>query len=115
MDPIARQVARRYASRLLKLGPGRLQEQPTAVLRRTEKLHSRSRGDLQGAVISAGYHAKKQDKAMFVYAGSSYMHTVWRVSSKPSEYLDPINNTGTVVFSVTPDLEVTAHEVIRAD
>lgn len=108
-------VAERYlASRLLRLGPGRAEARATTTLQKMKKLPARNRGDLQGAMVSAGYHAKKQNKTMFLYCGTSYMHIVWRVSAKPSEYLDPINNTGGIVYSVSPTLEVQAHDVERS-
>ena len=64
-------------------------------------------------MLQAGYYAKKTAKAMFVYAGNSFGHAVWRASHKPGDYLNPINNTGTMVFSVDPGLVVTRYEVKR--
>jgi hypothetical protein len=78
------------------------------------KLKARSQGDFEGALLQAGYYAKKQNKLMFVYQGNSFMHSVWRVALKPSDYLNPINNTGSKVYSVSPDLTVMAYEVSRA-
>ncbi len=78
-----------------------------------KKLPAKNRGDQQSAVVSAAHYAKKLGKTMFVYTGNSNMHVVFLVSAKASEYLDPINNMGPVVRSVTPDLEVSSYEVIR--
>lgn len=111
----ARLAARFLASRRLQLGPSKLEAQATRVLQARSKLTAKNRGDLQSAVESAGYHAQKQGKVMFVYPGNSSMHAVWRVSSKPSEYLCPIGNTGNHVYSVSPALEVAAHEVKRSE
>lgn len=75
------------------------------------KLQARNRGDIESAVRSAGYYAKKSGKTMYGYAGDSYGHSVWRVSYKESDYLHRINNSGRALFSVTPDLTVTWHEI----
>lgn len=96
----------------LRLGPPTIDRRGTESLRSVE-LKAKNRGDLSSAVVSAGYYARKFDQTMYVYSGSSYGVGIWRVSNKPSEYLDPINNTGTIVASVTPDLEVRRHEVKR--
>ncbi len=77
------------------------------------KLKAKYGGDLRGAIVSAGYYAKKLNATMYVYEGNSYMHKVHRVSSKKSEYLSPINNTGGRVISVTPGLTVSYHDIIR--
>jgi hypothetical protein len=109
-------VADRFlASRTkLHLGPGKPEVQATRVLQARDKLVAKNRGDLHSAVESAGHHAKKQGKTMFVYFGNSYGRGVWRVSAKSSEYLDPINNTGDMICSVSPTLEVAAHELTRS-
>jgi len=112
---IARELVRLAAVLVggkLRLGPPTVDKRGTASLRSVE-LKAKNRGDLSSAVISAGYYARKFDQTMYVYSGSSYGTGIWRVSNKPSEYLDPINNTGTIVASVTPDLEVRRHEVKR--
>lgn len=105
-----RSLRRRHGDARRVMGPGRIDEAATASLARA-KLRARNQGDLSSAVLSAGYYAKKLKTTMFVYAGNSFMHTVWRVSQKPSEYLDPINNMGDRVASVTPDLVVAWHDV----
>ncbi len=86
----------------------------TKSLRKME-LKAKNRGDTSSAILSAGYYARKLDRTMYGYAGNSYGSAVWRVSDKPSEYLNPINNTGRYVFSVTPDLTVARHEVRRPE
>ena len=95
---------------MLPLGPGEVNEAQTAQLRRN-KLTARNRGDCSSALYSAGYYAKKTGRAMFVYSGNSYGSSVWRVSDKPGEYLNSINNTGVKIVSVTPDLTVAYHSV----
>ncbi len=97
---------------MIELETGKIDEEATKTLA-TIKLKAKNYGDVDSAVISAGYYAQKQGKAMYVYQGNSYMQTVWRVSYKSSEYLDPINNTGSTVFSVTPELTVKRHYRIR--
>lgn len=77
------------------------------------RLRARNRGDIDSAMISAGYYAKKLGRPMFVYSGNSYGHAVWRVTWKTSEYLSPINNTGGVVYQVSPSLDIFKHSVIR--
>jgi len=89
---------------------GSVDARATESLRRA-KLRARNHGDLTSAILSAAYYAKKLGKTMYVYPGNSFMHAVWRVSFKPSEYLNVINNTGSKVLSVTPDRTVSWHNV----
>jgi len=96
----------------LKLGPGKVDQKATETLRKI-KPKARSQGDLNGAVLQAAFYAKKLNDTMWGYSGNSYMVAVWRVSYKPSEYLDPVNNTGGRIFSVSPDLTVTWYEIKR--
>jgi hypothetical protein len=74
------------------------------------QLRAKNHGDLQSSVISAAFYAKRHNETMFGYLGNSYGASVWRVSTRPSEYLDPINNSGRRVFSVSPDMMVTFFE-----
>lgn len=99
-------------SRLI-LDSGTINQNFTDQLRRMSKLAAKNRGDLGTAIPSAGYYAKKTGNTMYVYIGNSYGHIIYRVSNKPGEYLDPINNTGDEIFSVTPDLTVSKHSVTR--
>lgn len=94
----------------LKIVSSAIDPKATASLRRL-KLYAKNRGDLQSAVVSAGYYAKKHNETMYVYAGDSYGHSVWRVAYKESDYLNNINNSGRALLSVTPDLTVTRYEV----
>lgn len=103
---------RREASGKLVLGPGRIDQSATKSLS-TMPLKSRNNGSLQSAVVSAGFHAKAQKETAYVYSGNSFGHAIWRVSLKPSEYLDPINNTGDKLLTVTPDLIVSWHDIQR--
>lgn len=96
----------------LNLGPGRVNQQNTKALQGA-KLYAKSNGSFQDSLLSAGFYAKKQGKTMYVFQGNSFMHSVWRVSYKASDYLSPISNTGAVVFSVDPDLTVTQYDVQR--
>ena len=88
----------------LKMGPGVEEPKVTAALRAMKKLRKKSDGTLNAATISAAAYAKEFKEPMYVYLGNSYMHTIWRVSNKPSEYLNRINNTGDKIGEVTPDL-----------
>jgi len=97
---------------MMQLGPGKLDQAATQSLGRV-KIKAKNHGDLSSAAVSGAYYAKKLKQSMFVYSGNSYGHAVWRVSYKPGEYLSPINNTGSVVLEVTPQLEVWRHEVAR--
>jgi hypothetical protein len=90
----------------LTFGEGKLSVDNTEGLR-AAKLAAKNRGDFGSALLSAGYYAKKMQKTMHLYPGNSYGHGVWRVSDKPSEYLNPINNSGHRLVAVTPDLAVT--------
>jgi hypothetical protein len=95
------------------MGPGQIDRAGTDSLRRQAKLRARNHGDLASAVISAGHYACKLNKTMYVYVGTSYMTVVWRVSFKPGDYLDSINNTGDRIVSVTPDPIVSWHQITR--
>ena len=105
-------LRRRYGHSRMGLGPGEVDAKGSASLPQV-KLAARNRGDLHSAIVSAGYYAKKRGKTMYVYPGNSYGVGVWRVSSDPSEYLDPINNTGSRVASISPDLTMMWHEIDR--
>jgi len=94
------------------MGPGVVDQRNTDVLSKTP-LKAKNRGDIASAVISAAYYAKKFGKTMYVYAGSSYGTGVWRASDRASEYLNGVNNTGSVIISVTPELVVSRHAVTR--
>ena len=111
MDPLAARVFQRFASSM-KLGPGRIDQNATAGLQRM-RLVAKNQGDIESAVTSAGFYAKKLHQTMYVYPGNSFGHMVWRASYKPGEYLNPINNTGEKMISVTPDLVVSWHELQR--
>lgn len=104
----------RRAAQKLVVGPGRVDQSATASLARMT-LKARNNGSLQEATLSAGFYAKKLSQTAFVYSGNSFGHQVWRVSVKPGEYLNPINNTGEKVLSVTPDLVVSWHDIKRTD
>jgi hypothetical protein len=113
-----RSSARRSSKRVrrngsLVLGPERIDATGTKSLRSMKKLRARYNGDLSGALESAGYYAKKSGQKTFVYAGNSYGHSIWRVSTKRGDYLDPINNTGRKVAAVTPDLTMSWFDVER--
>jgi hypothetical protein len=100
-------------SRLLDIGPGDVEARVTAQLRGLKRLSRRNRGDLDGAVTSAAAYAQKSGMPMWVYLGNSYGRAVWRVAHKRGDYADPVNNMGSHVFSVDPDLTVRKHEVRR--
>jgi hypothetical protein len=102
----------RQSSTKLIMGPGRVDLRATESLGRMD-LKARSNGSLQEAVLSAGFYAKKSGKTLYAYSGNSFGHNVWRVSQKPGEYLDPVNNTGVKLLSVTPDLVVSWHDLDR--
>ena len=69
------------------------------------------RGDLPGAVISAARAASRAGHSYFVYAGNSYGSFVWRVTHLERDAKDAINNSGRVLYEVTPQREVTRHFV----
>ncbi len=102
-------------SRKLRLGPAIQDQKATSSLQQIKKLALRNTGGLNSAIISAAGYAKKLGHTMYVYSGNSYMSPVWRVSYKPSEYLNPISNTGTKIASVTADLVLSWHEVTRPE
>jgi hypothetical protein len=97
----------------LELDAGKKDEKATASMRNM-KLAAKNQGDLQSAMLSAGFYAKKHKKTFYVYQSNSYMHLVWRIGYQETDYLNPINNTGTKILAVTPDLEVTVYNVLRS-
>jgi hypothetical protein len=97
----------------LSLGEGVPDLKATASLQSVKRLPAKNDGTLSSAVISAGYYAKKMRCRVYVYQGNSFMHLVWRVSDRTTDYLNRINNTGDAVFSVVPELVVFKHDVIR--
>lgn len=114
MTVVERVAARWLQASRLRIGPGKIDERATATLRRVPLKANRGSYDLNGVAISAGFYAKKFNKTMYVYEGNSNMHLVYRVTYKPDEYLNPINNTGESVLSVSPDLTVMQHDVQRS-
>lgn len=101
-----------FLARKLVLGPGRVDQRGTDSLQRA-KLQARSSGAFEDAVLQAAYYAKKRKMTMYGYSGNSFGSAVWRVTTKPSEYLDPISNTGNRMFSVSPELVFTWYDVKR--
>ena len=70
------------------------------------KLRARYDGDLDGAIISAGYHAKKNRGNMYVYLGNSYGNRIYQRTYKFSDANSRINNSGSFIITVTPELDV---------
>ncbi len=66
-------------------------------------------GDLSGAVISAARAASRAGHPYFIYSGNSYGSFVWRVTHLERDALDSINNSGRVLYEVSPQREVTRH------
>lgn len=113
-QPCSMRVAREFLAGRLSMGLAKGDARGTESLRGWKgRFPARSKGDLQGALLQAAHYAKKTGETMFGYAGNSFGSAIWRVSAKSSEYLDPINNTGVKVFSVTPDLELSWHDITR--
>lgn len=106
-------IAKSLMSKDLYIRSTKLEERATANLGKKKKFRARNRGDIESAAESAAYYAKKYKEEMYIYPGNSYGMAVWRVSMKKSEYLNPINNTGERMYSITPDLKVYEHELAR--
>ncbi len=79
------------------------------------KLRAMRGTDFESAIVSAGNFAKKQSATCYVYRGNSFGHTVFRFTNKKGDALSPINNTGQLVWEVTPDLRVTRYSAERDD
>lgn len=92
----------------------RTEESKATTALRSNKLSAKNDGTLDSAVTSAAYYANKTKLSYFVYHGNSYGHAVWRASYKRSDYLNPINNTGSYLYEVTPDLTVYRYEIVRS-
>lgn len=97
----------------LRLGPARVDDKGTESLRKIKRLPARSDGSLEDSLMSAGHYARKMGRDMYVYSGNSYGHAVWRVSYKSGDYLNGINNTGSKLAVVTPELEMRWHDIDR--
>jgi len=96
----------------LQLGASKVDKKGSESLRGM-KLRAKNDGSMEGAIVSAAHYAKMQNRTMYAYSGNSFGHAVWRVTYKPGEYLDPINNTGSKVVSVDPDLTMKWADVRR--
>jgi len=105
-------LAKSLVASKLRLKNIRIDRKATDGLRKM-KLRARSGGDLTGAILSAGYYAQKNDKSCYVYPGNSYGNKVWRATFKENDALNPINNTGSGIFIVEPDLTVKVADVER--
>ena len=99
----------------LTLDGGKLREDIATQIRALKKPRLRSNGSLTESLESAGGYARKHGKNMVVYAGNSFGSAVWRVvlGDKESEFLNRINNTGSMLFVVEPDGTVKEHKIER--
>lgn len=79
------------------------------------KLRAARGGDFASAMIAAGNFAKKAGVSCYVYGGNSFGHAVYRVATKKSDALNPINNTGPTVWEVTPALNVVRWSAVRSE
>lgn len=83
MPDLVSNVVRRFLASRVQLGPGVVDQHNTEALRRSPL---KARGDVESAVLSAGFYAKKLNKTMYAYSGNAYGTTAfWRVSYKDSE------------------------------
>ena len=98
----------------LEICAGEIDLENTKILQGIKKPKARNSGDLNSAIQSAAFYAKKHNETMFVYAGNSYMRAVWRVSCKKAEFLCSVNNTGNILYSVSPDRVLRKHNVTRS-
>lgn len=96
----------------LSLDKGDLLELSTQNLRKA-RLISKNTGNLNGAVIAAGYYAKRLTRTQYVYFGHTYTGFVWRVSATPCEFLESTYNLGGIVLAVTPDLTVSVFHILE--
>ena len=97
----------------IKIAKTVVDDDATSNLRKIKKLRAKNSGDINSAMISAAYYAKKNGYTMYVYMGNSYMWAVWNVTRKLSDALTPINNMGKQMMSVEPDLTVKVHDLQR--
>jgi hypothetical protein len=94
------------------LGPPRVDRAATSSLR-AMKLRAKSEGDFSGAVISAGYYAKKRKKTMWVYGGTSYGWKIWRVTDKKDEYDGELPKDVHVLFADTHKEREETYDFVR--
>jgi hypothetical protein len=105
-----------YAS-VLQLDSGTIDHEKTNIAKKIKKFTARTNGNLNDSLMSACFYATKKgyldgnNHEMYVYQGNSYMQSVWRVTWKKSEALNPINNTGLGLYTVTPDLTITYYTI----
>jgi hypothetical protein len=104
----------RRVSSKLKLGPKSPYNEGTKFLEKAKPVLRRRGVDFESAVRHAAGLAQKMKKSVFVYKGNSYMHEVFNVTWRSSDYLSPINNTGGTVVEVTPEGKVFKYEVLRS-
>jgi len=109
IEPLLQKTARK-----IHIGNPHLDRAATKALQSGSfKPKARNKGDINSAILSGAFYAKKLQKDMFIYLGNSYMSSVWRVSYKANDYLDPINNTGSMIYLITPEWEVFTHKLRR--
>ena len=97
----------------LKIDSGKVQQPHTQVFQSKKRLRAKNDGTIERAIESASFYAKKHSETYYVYLGNSYMNKVWNLSLKESDYLNPINNMGTVMYSVSPDIVIRKHNILR--
>lgn len=93
------------------VGGGVVDEDATAKLRQVKKLKARGDGTLNGAVLSAAWHAKKHGHSFYAYPRVTYMVLSWQVGyaeNIPSRVEMPGKFN---VYSVDEELTVRKHEV----
>jgi hypothetical protein len=105
-------LAKELISSKLKFINGKIEKDISEKLK-TIKLFARNDGTLNSAVISAAYYAKKNNKPLYIYSGNSFGHAVWRATYKESDANSPINNTGIIVYTISPDLTLMKYEIER--
>jgi len=70
---------------------------------------ARSNGSFEESMRSAAFYARKHGLTYYVYRGNSYGVRVFHVSYRERDYLCPVGNDGSVIYSVDPDLNVSRH------
>lgn len=84
----------------------------TTLLRQMKGFKAKTDGTFGASIVAAAYAAKKYQRVCYLYLGNSYMSKVWIPTLKMSDVVSSINNIGSVVHAVMPDLTAMTYQIV---
>lgn len=102
---------------MLKIKSTEVLKNLTRQLREIKKFPPRGRRDysLNGVTLQAAKSAKEKNMSCYVYLGSYSTHPIYRTTFKKTDAFNGVNNTGTFVLEIAPNLEVKQHLIEGRD